>query len=49
MTDFKTNFGDLTHLLGLAIALKNRLMGIVPILSASGSHGPLWSFVSLSF
>ena len=49
MTDFKTNFGDLSHLLGFAIALKTMLIGIVPILSASGSHGPLWSFVSLSF
>ena len=45
MTDLKTRFGGLSYLLGLAFALKTMPMSIVPILSASGNHGPFWSFV----
>ena len=45
MTDLETRFGGLGYLLGLAFALKTMPMSIVPILSASGNHGPFWSFV----
>ena len=44
MTDLKTHFGGLSHLLGFAFALKTMPLSIVPILSASGNHGPFWSF-----
>ena len=47
MTDLKTRFGGLSYLLGHAFALKIMPMSIVPILSASGNHGPFWSFVFL--
>ena len=46
-TGLKTRFGGLSYLLGLAFALKTMPMSIVPILSASGNHGPFWSFVFL--